>query len=188
MNRRDAIASLLAITSASAVAACSKTIAEGGTADVGIDFAADGAFFSADEMARLSALAETIIPETDTAGAIRAGVPGVIQGLASDWGDDDYRRYMRGGLSALSDTLRKASGQSFAGMSAKLRESALAAYDRKVYAGEIEDGFYRDLKRLVASAYYMSEPGASEELAYEAVPGEWIGDAPVSDYPKTWAT
>ena len=64
----------------------------------------------------------------------------------------------------------------------------LGGYDAKVFSGQIDDGFYRDMKRTISTAYYMSEPGATQELAYEAVPGEWKGCVPLADYPKTWAT
>ena len=66
--------------------------------------------------------------------------------------------------------------------------AALTAYDAAVYEWQIDDGFYRDLKSTVVEAYYMSEVGATEELAYEPVPGEWIGCVPLSEFPKTWAT
>ena len=188
MNRRDAIASLLAISAAGALAACGSPSSEGGTADVSADFAGEGAFFSAAEMAAIAALADTIVPDTDTPGAVAAGVPATLQRLASDWGDDDYRRYMRGGLAALSDMMRREAGQDVASMQPKMRENVLARYDAKVFEGGVDDGFYRDFKDTVVTAYYMSEIGASEELAYESVPGEWIGCVSLEDYPKTWAT
>lgn len=190
LNRREAMASLLAVSAAGALAACSGGSGDSGTPAAFIDltFAADGAFYSAAEMDLISALSDTIIPDTDTAGAVGAGVPVVIQGLASDWGGDDYRRYWRGGLRDLNSALKKSAGRDFTSLGQTLRNNALAKYDAQVFNGQIEDAFYRDLKRTVVQAYYMTEVGATEELAYEPVPGEWKGCVPLSDYPKNWAT
>jgi len=69
-----------------------------------------------------------------------------------------------------------------------VQEALLSKYDASVFGGQTDDKFYRDLKSTAATAYYMSEIGASEELAYEAVPGDFKGCVSIADYPKTWAT
>jgi len=191
MQRRDALKSLLAISAASALAACTgKTESREAkpAASASLKYASEGKFLGADEMALVSALAQTIIPKTDTAGAIEAGVPAAIQGLASEWGDDNHRKYTRAGLAALDKHFKSVGGQAFADQSEKQRESLLAKYDADVFGGKVKDDFYRNFKSTVATAYYMSEPGATEELIYEAVPGEWKGCVPFSEIGRTWAT
>lgn len=185
LNRRDALQGLLAISAAGALAACgSKETNKSGAKILGdTEFATFKGFFSVEEMALLTALSDTIIPATDTPGAVAAGVPATLQGLATEWADDNHRTYWRGGLRALDAAL-----PGFIAQDASAREAVLGDYDAKVFAGEIEDKFYRDIKSTIARAYYMSEPGATQELAYEAVPGEWKGCVPLADYPKTWAT
>lgn len=190
-SRRDSLKSLLAISAAGALAACTGKTDSGEAkpaASANLKYASEGKFLNADEMAIVAALAETIIPKTDTAGAIEAGVPETIQGLASEWGDDNYRKYARNGLAVLDKHFKSVGGQAFASQSEKQRESLLSKYDADVYSDKVKDQFYRDFKSTVVTAYYMSEPGATEELAYEAVPGDWKGCVPLADYPKTWAT
>lgn len=185
LNRRNALIGLVAISSAGALSACidnsNPTTVRAPKNDA--KFASDSAFFSSKEMALLTAISGTIIPLTDTAGAVEAGVPDTLQALATEWGDDNYRKYWRKGLRALDAQMT-----GFRTMDNVQRETVLEAYDADVFNGKIEDKFYRDLKSTIARAYYMSEPGASEELAYEAVPGDWKGCVPLSDYPKAWAT
>ena len=139
-------------------------------------------------MALIAAVAQTIIPQTETAGAVQAGVPKTLQDLATDWGNGEFQQYWRDGLVALGTALINEDGMTFVSMSPSEREMALSTYDSGVFAGTIPDGFYRDFKATVVQAYYMSEAGATEELAYEPVPGEWIGCEPLSEFPKTWAT
>jgi len=191
MQRRDAIKSLLAISAASALAACTGKTESGEAkpaASASLKYASEGKFLNTSEMALVAALAQTIIPKTETAGAVEAGVPAAIQGLASEWGDDNFRKYTRNGLTALDKHFKSVGGQAFADQSEKQRESLLSKYDADVFGGKVTDEFYKNFKSTVATAYYMSESGATEELAYEAVPGEWKGCVPLADYPKTWAT
>ncbi|MGJ8560727.1 MAG: gluconate 2-dehydrogenase subunit 3 family protein [Litorimonas sp.] len=189
MNRRTAITSLLAISTAGALAACGppERVVAASEDGLDMDYASVTKFFSVSEMAFLSALAQTIMPQTETAGAVEAGVPDVLQDLASVWGDSTYRRYWREGIASLGATFKTSSGQDFAALSPTLRANTLKPFDADVYDGKITNQFYRDAKSTILQAYYKSEPGASEELAYEPIPGEWIGCAPLSEFPKTWA-
>lgn len=181
-NRRNMFKSLLAISAVGATAACSGAQAPADTDVTDVPPSAD--FFNAQDMALVSAIADTIIPATETAGAVGAGVPETLQALATEWGDDAFRQYWRAGFDSLAGQL----GEDFAAADPAARLARLQAYDAEVFDGVTEDGFYRDFKATIVQAYYMSEPGASEELAYEPVPGEWIGCVPLSDFPKTWAT
>ena len=185
LNRRNALQGLLAISAAGALAACGNKNSEsqGGVELDDAEFASFKGFFSFEEMALLTALADSIIPTTDTPGAVAAGVPEQLQSLATLWGDDNYRRYWRAGVRNLNAKL-----PDFASKSPEEREASLGDYDSSVFNGKVNDGFYRDMKTTIATAYYMSEVGATKELAYEPVPGEFKGCVPLSDYPKTWAT
>ncbi|MEL7284041.1 MAG: gluconate 2-dehydrogenase subunit 3 family protein [Pseudomonadota bacterium] len=185
LQRRQVFQGLIALSAVGGLAACGN-----GEAPVSgqISGSAAPGYFNASEMALMAAVAQTIIPQTDTAGAVQAGVPKTLQDLATDWGDADFKQYWRDGLSALGAALTAADGTTFESMSPSERQTALSTYDAGVFANTIPDGFYRDFKATVVQAYYMSEPGATEELAYEPVPGEWIGCVPLSEFPKTWAT
>lgn len=185
MQRRDALKSLLALSAAGALAAC---VGEGKSGEKGGRKLSSAPQLLASEMALVSALAQTIIPKTETAGAVEAGVPAVIQSLFTEWGDDNFRTYWRAGLDNLEQHFIKSGGQPFANMTASQQANLLGRYDAKAYAEEGFDDFYKSMKSTIATAYYMSEPGATEELAYEAVPGEWRGCVPLSEFPKTWAT
>lgn len=184
LQRRDAIKALLAISASGALAAC------GGTSDGQTRFkaAVEASTLTKVDMALLSSLAQTIIPKTDTAGAIEAGVPETLKMLFSDWGDDNHRAYWKAGLKGLQAHFNTVGGADFAKLSSDKQLELLNVYDAKAFQNGPDEQFYRDMKSTIATAYYMSEPGASEELAYEAVPGDWKGCVPLSDQPRTWAT
>jgi len=182
VGRRDALKMLLAISAVGA-SACAG---EGGTSAPNIKPA--GKTLKVAQMTLLSAVADTIIPTTDTPGAVAAGVPETLAALYADWGNDDFRTYWSSGLDGLAQTFTKMAGQDFARMNEKQREALLSKYDADVFENKIDNPFYKDMKATIATAYYMSEPGASEELIYEAVPGEWKGCVPFAEIGRTWAT
>lgn len=190
LDRRDMFKSLLALSAVGAVSACGgaqETASTDAATETPAEASASG-FFNASEMAFIAAVSDTIIPTTDTPGAVAAGVPETIQALATDWGNDDFRTYWRNGLTNLGGALTDQAGGEFGSLDPEQKLAALSAYDASVFDGQTDDGFYRALKATIVQAYYMSEPGATEELAYEPVPGEWIGCVPLSEFPKTWAT
>jgi len=189
MDRRDMMKALLAVGASSALVACGEKAAPKSSGPSGDNFAKAGAFFSGREMAIIGALANTIIPDTDTPGAVAAGVPDVIQNLASEWATPDARAGWRAVVDGVNSQLGEGE-RGFAELPAEAQNTALAAFDAAAYgdgATDLHKG-YRDVKSTIATAYYMSEVGATQELRYEAVPGEWKGCIPFSDVGRTWAT
>ena len=53
--------------------------------------------------------------------------------------------------------------------------------------GEAPPPAYRQLKELTLAGYYTSEPGATEELRWEAAPGRYDADVPLSEIGRAWA-
>ena len=195
MDRRDIIKGLMALSAAGALASCSREEAARPRAapdpetNYSLRYYRPGQFLSPNELALLGAVAQTIIPKTDTAGAIEAGVPDTLQSLLSEWADDDMRAAWRRTLRQMAYHLDEAAGTRFRSASQAVREAALGPIDAAVFAGERDDlPGYPDLKFTIATAYYMSEPGATEELRYEALPGRWEGCIPFAEVGRTWAT
>jgi gluconate 2-dehydrogenase gamma chain len=145
------------------------------------------AFYKSGEFRLVGVIADAIIPRTDTPGAIEVGVPGYIDVMMNVWASDDTKREHRASLRAIGDAL----GRGFLRLPDAQRRAAVAELDAAAFAeGGSEEGSagarYRALKSLIANVYYASEPGATQELQYELVPGRWLGDAPLSQVGRTW--
>ena len=50
-----------------------------------------------------------------------------------------------------------------------------------------EAHFWRTMKELTLVGYYTSEPGATQELRHEKVPGRYQGCVPLSEIGRAWA-
>ena len=128
-------------------------------------------FFTADETAAVEALAEAIVPETDTPGARAANVHQYIDWMVSRAAAADgpvgLPEVMRAGLAWLDRRSAALYGRRFADMAASEQAALLArlaADPPREDAAGVE--LFRHARRLTISGYYRSEIGMREELGY----------------------
>lgn len=133
----------------------------------------------------IDALADTILPDTDTPGALKAGVAGFIVTMVDEWFDPADRNGFLAGLRALDRDVRATSGVRFTELSPARRLMMLQQIQAQASAVRSLGGpvpFFLMFKRLVVYGYYTSEAGASEELTLNVVPGEYRPCAPVAPH------
>ena len=183
MNRRQIAQALLAITTSSFVGVCNSRASANKDALI----EPNGDFLTSEEMTLLSTVADHILPRTETPGAVDAGVPGVIDALLADWADAPYREKWRTGLEDLAHQLQGDAGEQFHRISDDLRAKKLGALDANAYEAPADEvAFYPELKYTVCTAYYMSKPGATEELRYQRMPGRWAPCIPFEAGDRAW--
>ncbi len=153
-------------------------------------------FFSEDQAYVVSQIAEIYIPKTDTPGAKEVGVPAFIEQMVSTvYAEDARARYMEG-LDAFMKNVEATAGDSFADLEMEQQvEQVRSAHDQaladesgsKVYP--YPRPFITLTKELTLLRFFTSEPGATQVLQYEPVPGAYFGCKPLSEVGgKTWAT
>ena len=128
-------------------------------------------FFTARETAAVEALAEAIIPETDTPGARAVGVHQYIDWMVSRAAEGDgpaeLPEIVRAGLAWLDRRSAGLYGGRFADAAAPEQAALLARLaagpPREEAAGV---DFFREVRRLTIAGYYRSEIGMRQELGY----------------------
>lgn len=125
-----------------------------------------------DHIDLVSAISDRIIPATDTGGALAAKVPEYIAAVYEQHFTEEQQADFTAGLSVISDRL------SDAGTPDDI-DTVLAALDAE------DDPTWRSLRELTIFGYYTSET-ATEELAYEEIPGRYDGCIPLSDVGSAW--
>lgn len=150
--------------------------------------AADAApvFFSADQFSMIESMAELIIPETDTPGAIDAGVPHFIDLMMAEWASDVRQTRYRQGLGDIDSRARQLGAADYLSADPGDRLDLLSALDREAHAESASASFFREFKQMVLFAYYSSEVGATQELQYEPMPGRYRACAPIEDVGRSW--
>ncbi len=130
-----------------------------------------------------AALAETIIPETDTPGAREAGVGEFIEFMLQEWfPQEDADRFVAG-LDSLHNHCAEQFGMSFAELNAEQQiEVVTALMEGRVE--NFEDGgkdFFEHAKQLTMFGYYTSEIGMTVERRYLPMPGRYDGAYPYEE-------
>ncbi|MGH7577418.1 MAG: gluconate 2-dehydrogenase subunit 3 family protein [Longimicrobiales bacterium] len=130
-------------------------------------------------------VSELILPETDTPGATSAGVNRFIDLIVDEWFDDAERASFLAGLADLDARSRTAFGGDFIEGSGEQQTALLAQLDAEMAAlrasepERAETLFFHRVKWLTLFGYYTSEPGATQELNWVAMPGAYRGCEPI---------
>ena len=192
-NRRTALKSMGLFAGAAVSASCQRAL------ESGADLSAPpmGGSLSAAQLDLIARLSELIIPETDTPGAIAAGVPAFIHQIVIDWYTPAEQQIFLDGLGEIEAIAMRHWSASFAELDPERQARALAEMEppsesagsssAAMPAGASGDlPFYLKLKELTVLGYYTSELAAKTELDYQPVPGGYDGDARFDEVGRQW--
>ncbi len=131
----------------------------------------------------LDAVAETIMPRTDTPGARDALVPQRFDALMQNWASPQTQTDFTRILDEIDLSARPRNSRGIVALAAPQQLEVVAAYDKSKMA----DRAYGRFKNLVFALYYLSEAGATQELRYEHTPGAWEPSIPVTSDTRGYA-
>lgn len=134
--------------------------------------------------ATVTALAERIIPATDTPGATAARVNEFIDLLLAEWFAEDERRAFLAGLADVDARAREMFAKPFAEGTDAEQDRLMVALDDEVTAlrgagRPTGRNFFARFKALTLYGYYNSEVGMTQELRYEIIPARYEPCAPL---------
>jgi len=154
------------------------------------------------QLKMLTAIADTIIPATDTPGAVGTNVPQMLSGMVRDWASEKTRDELVGAIDAIGKLAPKGN---FADLPAAERLALLQPYDKaavqpgpqrkeelkgmaKLLAGPpLANPAYVRLKDLIINLYYSSEIAMTKEIVYEHVPGKYVPSIKVTPSTRPFA-
>ena len=124
------------------------------------------------------ALADTILPRTNSPSASDVKVPEFIDLLLNDVFKEEAKEHLLGGLTQFDVDCQKAAGKSFHKLSPQEQHDYLTDIDKKVMEKSYTDlvPFYFTFKRLCINIYYSTEEGIKQNLNYNPIPGGFQGD------------
>lgn len=158
--------------------------------------------FDPHQRATVAAIAERIIPETDTPGALAAGVQEFIQLVVAEHYENDDRARFLAGLADVDARCRAATARDFVDVTPAQQDRVLAALEaeaapavekpserkleepgrkpaekpreaRQEKPTEKPAPFWRQIKFLAVYGYYTSEIGVTRELRSVVIPGRY---------------
>lgn len=141
-----------------------------------------------DQLAMVRELGELIIPTTDTPGAIAAGVHDFINHFMVYCADTTEQQMLLGGLKTIDDAAQKNFKKPFFALDKNQQIELLTDMEKATNGFTQTDRvLFKRFKALVTFGYYTSEIGATQELAYLAIPGGYKGNFKFSDVGRAWA-
>src|ERR1700722_9838083 len=140
------------------------------------------------QMGIVSAVAEIIIPRTDTPGAVDVGVPGFIDLMLKDvYSQEDRERYLAG-LAEVDTAAHAEQGKEFRALDPtqqvalvrKFHDAAVAEEKRLARPRQhLQRPFILMTKELTLLGFFTSQAGATQVLQYVAIPGSYHGCLPI---------
>lgn len=141
------------------------------------------------QFATVKAMAEMIIPRTDTPGAADVGVAEFIDLMLTEWYDEAERGLFLSGLADVDSRTLARFAKDFVDGSSHQQSDILTALgktmaeERKENSprmrarGAMPPNFYAMFRYLTLTGYYTSESGATQELHFEMIPDRYEGCA-----------
>ena len=155
-------------------------------------------FFDEDEARFISALVDTILPRTDTPGALDVKVDLFMDKVFAKTYDEDAQQSMRSEIAQFNADCKQEFGDVFVDLNSEGRTAVLQAAEAKsgkftpgVWGTAVGDqepiGFYRSIKSMAIWAYMTSEEIGENVLSYDPIPQEYNGCIPLSDVGNRWS-
>ena len=172
--------------------------------------------FSADQIALLDEIAETILPQTKTPGAKAAKTGVFMARMVTDCYSPAQQKVFREGMRRLDDAMKKANQVPFMAATADQRLAVLTALDvEQLRVMEARDAanrkrlglaplpgapaaapeadidapahYFRMMKELALLGFFTSEAGCTQALRYIEVPGRFDPCLPYTPGESAWA-
>lgn len=200
INRREVILRVSALLGGAALVGGSGLLAAYEKAA----FPADGTpgIFTADDIALLDEIAETILPATKTPGAKAAKTGAFMALMVTDCYSAAEQKIFRDGMRQVDDAARKANNASFMEATPQQRLVVLTTLDqeqkrvmdaREIGAGEAAAAvkqpahYFRMMKELALLGYFTSQVGCTEAMRYVESPGRFDPCIPYIPGQPAWA-
>ncbi|WP_337879692.1 gluconate 2-dehydrogenase subunit 3 family protein [Rheinheimera sp.] len=163
--------------------------------------------YTADDVAMLDEIAETILPQTSSPGGKAAACGAMMAVLVNDCYSLEHQTLFFAGLKQIKSLSKQQFKQDFMALTPEQKLELLSKLDAEAKQGGTsglggssslassktserkgELHYFTLLKQLSLFTFFTSQVGGTEALRYVAVPGKYDGDLPYKKGDKAWAT
>ncbi|WP_286233547.1 gluconate 2-dehydrogenase subunit 3 family protein [Thalassotalea sediminis] len=153
------------------------------------DKAAERRLFSQEQFATLYAICETIIPETDTPSAAQLDVHGFVDHQLVVCHSKAEQTASLAIVTKINDIAQLQYKKLFVSLPKKQQTLVLEKLEAGEFGFSITDQQqFKTLKSLIVFGYLTTEIGATQVLAYQAIPGGFKGSVPYESIGKAYGS
>jgi hypothetical protein len=149
--------------------------------------------FTADDIAYLNEIADTILPTTGTPGAKAANVGQFMTVMVNDCYDETDQKTFTDGMAKINELSKKDYSKNFMEVAPADRLKLLTTLDKeqkdytKNKKKEDQAHYFNLMKQLTLLGYFTSEIGCTQTRRYVPVPGKFEGCIPYKKGDKAFA-
>ena len=155
-------------------------------------------FLTEDEALFLAAFVDTLLPRTDTPGALDVKTDMFMDKVFAETYNSEAQQQIRKNMADFNAEVIQQFGAPFAELSPADRSAVFQAaeadsgkFNGQVWGTAVGEqapvGFYRSLKSMVLGAYLSSEEVGTKVLRYDPIPGDYDGCLPLDDGGRMWS-
>lgn len=134
---------------------------------------------TAAEYATVAAVADRIIPKTDTPGASEVGVPAFIDTMAGDYMTKEERSALAAGLLIVEKRALAAHSKGFGQLTAAQQDEVLKALATST--ADTDTKAFRQIRDLTVTGYFTSEQVGRHVTNFEPIPGRFEACVPLTE-------
>lgn len=144
--------------------------------------------FTAQDIALLDEVADTILPDTKTPGAKAAHTGAFMALMVTDTYDEQQQGVFRDGMQKLTAAgfMTKTPAERLAFLE-QLDKDAKAYMDTRPRGGGAPPHYFRQMKELAMFGYFTSEIGCTQTMRYRETPGRFDPCVPYTPGETQWA-
>ena len=147
-----------------------------------------GEVFSKTQMVLLREVCDTVLPRTDTPGAADVDCHGFIDHQLNQCHSTEEQQSVIAILEAIDQTAMQRHAKGFVALPQAERTQILTDVEAVSGFSDVLRTQFKFLKGLILFGYFTSEVGATQALAYQAVPGGYKGSIPMTPDTKSWGS
>lgn len=187
MNRREAIRRTAAITGLAVTSTITSGILKGCKPSGDPDWVPK--FLSIDEVRLVSAISNTILPTTDTPGALDVYVPEFIDLMLADNVSETEQAKFREELNVFAESVNSKYSKPFDKCEEEQRKLLIGEEEERSYEQfyqTFKKNSYLMLKEFTLLGFYTSEYVMNNMLNYQPIPGRYDGCIPLGTDGKVY--
>lgn len=131
------------------------------------------------QLALVGAIADVLLPRTNSPSATDVGVPTFVNVIVSENYSTEERAAFVAGLDAFDAKVKSGAGSAFVELDAEARAAAVSSIESATDRRSEPARTYWRLKGLVVHGYFTSEEVMKRVLHTEIMPGRFDGSAPM---------
>lgn len=197
MNRRDAIKQTALMMGYTLSSSTLASILNSCKSEPNLAWKA--VFFNEAQAKTISAMAECILPKTDTPGAKDVMADQFVDKMVAEVLSPEEQVQFMEGFKSFEQDCEQAYGKNFTELSESEQTALLNKYDQQtpaltgsIWGFSVEPvanppSFFRMLKDFTLLGYFSSEEVAHNILSYDPLPGAYLPCIPVAEVGNAWA-